>query len=300
MSTPPPARQSADLAHAEKLHSLYCDWLQRESKDVLRMVQLGHPGAAGYRRLRDFFESLKYACNGGARLFTCAGPTEKSEYWTPDLQLSWYPSGRSLREFGHVYPAHASWTKYVEAAAHAHWPSGCEPRLWVGSWLVHTQDLELIAALTRVNPDAVRVHSSQGCQQLTFNGLHQGVSPEQIEACAQVLREFHREALLPKRTFEDDALDRAAVPLAHKTFHYANVTQVTVTDRHVLMPLLVLGGGDPAAHASLANRLAQLIDQGFPFEQARDWLEKFAPPDVLRRLTFQADTPRDRGQGERP
>ncbi len=124
------------LQHLVETDEMYCGYNQNERSDDRLMEQLGHPYAKAYRKLRDFFDGLRYCCNSSARRFSYASGNENSEYWAPHLEVSWYPKG--LDGFWHVYPAHEDWEKYLRAAADAKWPKGVEPGLFGGTWYINT------------------------------------------------------------------------------------------------------------------------------------------------------------------
>lgn len=261
-------------------HLRYCDFNQNERPDCRTMVMLGHPAAKKYTRMRKFFDQLRYACNASARYFSFKDVCEYSQYWAPELSLTWHPEG-ALSRFGHVYPAHAKWDEYLAAAAAAKW-KGTTPSLDAGSWIVRTRSRELRDALSELRTSGVAVHAKSEADGFTL-AVRIGNSEAAHRAVLKLLREHHKACVLPKRADEQDALDNRAVPLAEKKFTLGNVVEVTVTDRHVMIPLIPLGH-DQTVHFEAVNKVVELLQQGYPFEQAGDWLKKFVKPSTFKDL----------------
>lgn len=81
----------------------------------------------------------------------------------------------------------------------------------------------------------------------------------------------HHTPLQP-RTSEADKADQMALPLAKKRFMLGNVDALTVTDRHVLVPLIAIGDVEGLQRAAVG--VLDLLRQGFRFSEADEWLSK--------------------------
>jgi hypothetical protein len=272
------------LAKLEQAHATYCDYNQQERSDCAAMARLGHPRARAYRQLRAFFDTLRFACNSNARHFSYVDAHEQSQYWAPHLDLTWHPA-KALACFGHIYPAHNDWDRYIEAAAAADW-KGAGPTLHGGSWNITTRNRELRDALLAFH-DAkgafVHDHGAGNRHAITVQLNEQSGLNNKIIA---LLRKHHKGYVLPKRSVEQDRVDSAPLPMAEKTFMHAKVDEVTVTERHVLVPLVPLGNSQDLV-LRVAGQLVEALKQGFPFAQAEDWLRKFLQPASFRQLAAQ-------------
>lgn len=281
-------------AYLENSHKSYCDFNQQERSDCALMVAKGHPHAAVYRELRGFFDSLRYACNSAARRFTHKDAYERSEYWAPSLDISWYPSGDALAKFGHIYPAHDRWEEYIEAAAEAGWPEGAGAKLEGGTWLIRTQNNDLRLAFEalrdKVIPTArlaIKTEVEEGTQtafyriEITLYDVKTALKAH--KKIVSLLKKFQKAYVLPLRTDEQNKADTAPVPLSEKKFTLANVKEVTVTDRHVLVPLVALPV-DEATVLRHSDTLLSLVEQGLPFAPVAEWLKGFLTPECFSEL----------------
>lgn len=102
------------------------------------MARAGHPLARPYRRLRAFYDSLRYASNSGARMFSYASEHEHAAYWAPRLLLGAGPMAAPFERFGKVGPGHPSRACFVDSAAAVGFPATAAPGLWPGTWFVRT------------------------------------------------------------------------------------------------------------------------------------------------------------------
>lgn len=281
-------------AYLDSTHAAYCSYNQRESSKEALMVELGHPMSGPYRELRAFFDTLSYACNSSARRFSHKNAFERSEYWAPDLDLSWYPQGDTLSRFGHIYPSHDRWNEYVQAVAAAGWPEGAQPGMKAGSWNIRTQNEKLRADLLKLRDKGyslkvkpaideetetvfydVSVYFNKGAEDLP---LHRKL--------VALLRKHHKAYILPVRTAEQEQADNAPLPLAQKQFMLGNVKEVTVKDRIVMVPLVTLPV-DETLVLGHVNRVVDLVKEGLPFVQAKSWLESFLTPESFKELEQQ-------------
>lgn len=268
-------------------HTQYAHYNQAERADDARMARLGHPHGALYSRLRRFFDRLRFASNSSARRFTYIDEHEHSEYWTPALELSWYP--RDLEGFVHCYPAHPEWFRYIDTSAEAGWPAGVGPDIWPGLWHIVTRSrtlhrelvalaeqtagLEIWCGSWHTEHIAIEVRGSPACA--TMLGAH--------AAIVRLLRRHQGTGRLPLRSPEDDARDNAPLPLSRRQFHFYRGQAVRVTDHHVLVPLVPLGG-DPERVSAIALRLTELCEQGFPFTECDQWFQQFLQPASVAAL----------------
>lgn len=281
----------AAFAYLEKRHGNYCDYNQKESSTYRRMAETGHPFAENYSKLRAFFDELKYACNSNARFYSFKSQSECSEYWAPKLSLSSYPSGERFSEFGHIYPARDNWKQYIEAAAEAGYPPETGPKFEGGSWIITTQFGELVDILTSLGKAGKIPHvSTRVGEDERATSFHISIYTDtnnypmaMHNRIVTAINKFHRGYILPKRTPELTAQDNAPLPLEQKKFMLANVKHVTVNDRQVLVPLIPMGP-DTTVLQEAVNDLAILLNQGYPFENVRDWLQKFLKKESFDKL----------------
>lgn len=276
-----PRPSSTCRAELLALHNMYADFNQLQPSDCELMVLHGHPRARPYRRLRRFFDRLRFACNASARLYTYAGRDERSEFHAPGLTLSWYPEG-ALSRFGHVYPAHENWPDYIRAAAAVKW-AGADPELEPASWHIATRSRELADRLEHLGQShdlAVRSASApSGATGLVLGDVR---DIEQLSAVANTLRQYQAPHVLPPRTKRDDEADRRELPLHERRFALAAVSKVTVTPRMLLVPLIP--AGDEAAAKSAVDDVVARLARGYPLAGARTWLKSVLTPDSYRRL----------------
>lgn len=277
---------SAITAELNELHRTYADYNQREPKDDRTMRDAGHPLSHHYHSLRSFFDRLRYACNSSARLFSYANVHERSEYWAPGLTLSWWPQGEAFSDFGHVYPAHSGWHAYIAAAAAADWPAGVEPGLDPGSWYVRTRIDTLHRDLLALRTHGLSVGEEGGrdCAKLSIRLGGPEPAPRQQARILSILRRHHRPWILARRTLDDDAADMASLPLREKKFFLATVSELQVTERAVLVPLIPLSQAGRDLALRTARDLVRLVDQGYPFGHVREWLSKQLNAETLAAL----------------
>jgi hypothetical protein len=280
---------AAVQAHLDEMHRSYCDYNQKEPLTCVNMAATGHPRAADYLKLRAFFDSLKYACNSRARLFSYKSEQDYSEYWAPELRLSSNPTNSDLAELKAHYSA--DYNKYIAVVSSLGWPKEAGARLDGGSWLIHTVSEELTNAVSQLRNSTSRPAGISVNLDLSAAVPYYRIEVNLFEAMTlainrklqSIIREHHKGFILPKRDAEQDKKDTAALPLEEKRFSLGNVQDVTVTDRHVLVPLLPLPV-DKTFLMGIVNKLVGLLEEGFPFSQAADWLQKFLEPKSFREL----------------
>lgn len=272
------------LAQLQAHHALYRDWNQKARLDDAMMAARGHPDAPAYRRLRAFFDRLRFANNASARFYTWIGEHEYAAYWAPRLSLSWYPTG--LPDYCHVYPAHDRWHDYIDAAAAADWPPGVAPGLVGGQWTIATCRPALRDALADFAAEqetATCTLDKAADDVIATVRLRQDALALHARVL-RLLRQHQRDGILPRRQACDDAADTCSLPLAEKRCMLGNVKQVTINDRHVLIPLVPpgLAAGDTILQA--VRDLIALVEEGLPFEQASDWLRTVLKADAYGAL----------------
>lgn len=280
-----PAHAQESLAET---HAMYSAHAQRERADTLFMAENGHPNAAAYQSLNSFFQSLRYACNSGARFFSYQNSDECSEYWRPDLKVSWSPLG-PLSHFGHVYPALGErWKEYLQAAADVGW-EGATPWLDGGQWLVSTHRDDLVAELKSICAETstqIRVNQTRlnGPFRLTIcYGADVAMLTSAHARITDALKKHHPGYVIPPRTGDDDAKDNAERPLAQKAFALGNVKELTVGPLQVLVPLMPLSGSMELL-VDTVSKIEALLAQGYPFAQVESWLKKFLKPTAFKKL----------------
>lgn len=225
--------------------------------------------AVAYKQARGFFDGLAYACNAGARFYAFRDEENYAQYWAPGLTLSWEPRWRG---FGSVFPAQGErWDAYLRAAAEAGYPEETRPSGDLGRWIVHLsreQDRETFQGhLARVQ---------LGALDFTCSAL------EQLHAVRAAVDAVLGTWVLPPRTPEMDAEDHAEIPLADRPLVLAAVERVTSTPRAVLVPLIPFGR--PEFLQRTAADVLSLIERGWAWRHADEWLEKFLQPKAHRDL----------------
>jgi len=285
------------LDSLNKPHLQYCSDNQTIRSDDALMVKLGHPCSQAFTELRAFFDTLSYACNSSARLYSFKNQFEQAQFWAPGLDLSWYPQG-DLRRFGHVYPAHEQWEAYLEAAAAAGWPAELDPSLGNATWTIRTQNVDMrqcFAELKAKHGDGYVTLTTRIDEEtsLAYYEIDVSLWRNSVETAlalhsdvVDALLGYHSDYVLPARLPEQNALESATLPLSEKTFRHGNVDVVTVTDRHVMVPLLALPA-DMAVVGAHLNRLEDLLEQGFRFSEAQAWLKKVLKPEAFDALKKQ-------------
>lgn len=277
-------------SYLDEQREMYGDYNQKERSGNLRMEALGHPFSADYRAMRTFFDQLKYACNASERFYSFKSHSEHSQYHAPTLDLNWHPTG--IGQFGHIYPAHDQWNEYIQACADLGWPSGCTPSMDLGSWRVRTTDVKLIQDLSALVSESVG-----NCAGVATWGWYEGVNTctmnislrgpnatvERMKSIEKMIKKAHGRYVLPLRSDADELADDTVLSLSQKRLSYANVSKITETNRAILIPLVPLGAG-PTVVEPLANELVELVKNGLPFIQARDWFKRFLTPSAFGTL----------------
>lgn len=251
------------------------DYNQQERRSDLLMVGLGHPYAEDYKKLRAEYDKLKYACNSGTRYIVYGNEDEHAMLGAPRLSLARHPIG--LRGFQVVYPASPIWTKYLNAAAKAGWPEGVEPAIECGKILVVSKDAKLLGLLFGLSDGKGSIQKKEAgvMEFIVYNP-----TMEESFALLKAIRQKMKKYLLPERTLEDDMDAEAELPLSEKKLSLANVQQVTVTARKVLVPLIPLG--DVSKAERIVKRLIELAREGFNYEQVRSYLvDSYGKPKII-------------------
>jgi hypothetical protein len=247
------------VPHAVKeRHQAYSDYNQAELKDCLFMEANGHPDAAVYRRLRNRFDELSYACNSSARLISYQDERNYAEYWAPKLEIHWadtpyYPA------MGEIYHA------WLEKQAKSGW-SDRTTDLNAGSVIIQTADPAFQAGIRAVNAEFGITCVPRGLTYQIFTR-----SSEHVDALFALIENHQKDFILPKGQFR-----LVEVPMAQKSVRLGNVSEVTIKERSVLVPLIPLSDSIEV-HAKLlrwAEQLLECIELGLHPDLARDWLSK--------------------------
>lgn len=271
----------AVLATLIDTNDRFADYNQGPRSDCAWLAQNGHPAAASYTTLRAFFDGLKYACNSAARLYSCRSSHERSEYWAPELSLSWFPTD-SLRHFGQIYPSHPKWDDYLAAAKDASW-TGAAPFLKGGQWIIHTQTPALLAdiqALAADPTDPFEFSTYELPSSLAYYTLPVA-SVARHNRILALIDKHHADCILPSRTVDDDARLAVDLPMAEKTVLMGGGDNVFVRARTVLVPLLT---PDKARTLPIVNALKTCLEQGLPFRQVEIWLGNALKKDAFAAL----------------
>ncbi len=281
------------LENLKATHRQYCAYNQVERADCKLMSRLGHPWTEGYTGLRAFFDSLKYACNSGARLFAYEDAAECAEYWAPRLELSWQP--QDIKGFSRVYPSDPQWESYIQACADAGWPKGCGAWLEAGTWHIRTRRGELKEAIEQLIEATARppedfVARPFASTSVVLEGRHYTVqflssqdATDFHEAVVSLVAKHQGASVLERRTAADDVADKQPLPLSEKRLMLGNVSTVTVTARTVLVPLVRVGASAEEL-LPLVHSVEALLEQGLPFTQAQHWLKRFVSAQYFKRL----------------
>lgn len=168
------------------------------------MAELKHPHAGAYRKLRRFFDQLRYASNASARQFSFRDTHNRSEFWAPELTLSWTPTG-ALSVCGRVYPSHGlAWTEYIHLAAEHRW-KGAQPELDPGRWYIHTSDPDLAFKLSKIQVKGQWLFERDRHCLTSRHGL---LTPAAHREIVGLLRLHQAPFILPRRTAADDLADQ--------------------------------------------------------------------------------------------
>lgn len=122
------AKRNIALNQAELLHKRYCDYNQAERVTSRKLADNGHPAASLYNAIQREFDTLRFACNSNARLIgllvdDAGNQVASLELWCPTLGLPWDCFKEIDGEyFGHIYPAHDKYERYVDANIAAKFP----------------------------------------------------------------------------------------------------------------------------------------------------------------------------------
>lgn len=269
--------------HLEKQHSLYCDYNQTERESCRLMAELGHPNAAGYRKLRRLFDSLKYAANASARYFSFVDEKNYAQMWAPKLDITWNNAMEIDGQFYYeVYPAKGEvFDKYVRINAEQNWKKA-NPSLNVGGVVIRTTSREMAEAVaeTTIGQDS-RVSLSPEGDTYSFHLFPRKVM--EFYELLRVIKAHHKGYVLPKRTAEDDSKDKAELPMNQKTVMLANVEEPVVKERSVLIPLIPLNDAGQEMALRNVKMLESCLEEGLHWDQAEPHLSR-----VLRNDSYQA------------
>jgi len=272
------SNREAVINHLKTIHQRYCDWNQAPRADTVYMANNGHPFAKEYGTLREFFDSLKFAANAGARFYTYEDQNNYSEYWAPQLSVTWQAFGYRGFE-GDVFPAQGErWQRYLEALKEDHWPASQQPVLCGGDWLVVTGDTTLLQNLRYLGAQVRARNEDASCYQASMHD----VSLSLFRQIKKLIDKYQPNGQLPTRTHADDRADTQVLPLPLKKIMLGNVDRVTVKDRHVVVPLLPLDNRLDETVNRIVSDLCQLMDAGFRFAVCEHWLEQQLDPASFR------------------
>jgi hypothetical protein len=244
---------------------VYCDYNQIESPTHRLMVDLGHPGAAAYQEARHYFDTLRYASNAGARFAAWKDQFDNTQFWAPRLGVNphAYQALDETRQertglYGAIYPSSPHFAQYLKALADSGWPreSVGKNDIDLGTFVIRTTDPAMKAALTQSGTPSAHVVS----------GGYWSVQPRSIEEFQLVramIEAFQADGALPPRTPAADLAATGQLPLSDKKWMLANVDEVTLADRHILVPLVPFGDRGNW-HLNNANKVLELIQQGYP------------------------------------
>jgi hypothetical protein len=110
-------------------HHQYKRYNQTERPTNELYIKEGHPNAAEYQTLRDFFEHLQWAANSEARFYSYDSPTEQTQYWAPQLHVT---DNADLVPPGE-WDDHVSLIEFVDLTAD-------NTRFSPGSWIIKTEN----------------------------------------------------------------------------------------------------------------------------------------------------------------
>lgn len=296
-----PAARRQQMAQAQALHAIYGNYNQQASDCDTLMANNKHPCGALYRTTRAFFDSLRFACNAGARLValktTTAGETAFSiEFWAMRLSLPW----NCYREvdgeyFGHIYPAHDRWDRYVQAHINTRFSlvnKDNEPLMTGGSFHINfKEDAALPDVLLDAVKDYIAAHPALNISDCDY-GIHvtfeQHLTASAFNGFVRLLRRYCRGGVwLPKRQPENDTADQAPLPIAQRTVMHGNVKAVTDNGRIILVPLVPMGPEGRQIAVDLCNDLLKKVDEGLPWSTVRCHVKNWLQPAVMTKLERQ-------------
>lgn len=272
-------------------HKLYCDFNQKEDVDSAFMAANAHPETGAYKELREFFDSLKYACNSGARIFSWSNYCERTEYWKPTLEIGNAPKTDALAKFYNISPSNNLWGDYLKASAQAGWPDDVAPKLYGGRWLIRTSSTafahDVVTLCDRELGTGVVKARTEKCQGSSYTTIDicvfERMTVRLHRMVEEVIRMHHADQVQPMRTQQDEAADVAELPLSQKSFRLARVKELTITARAILVPIVPFGEKEKFLHRLIADVLL-LVEQGLPFGQVKGWLQRFLTNEALRRI----------------
>tara|TARA_B100002049_G_C16085532_1_gene379325 strand:+ start:24704 stop:25552 length:849 start_codon:yes stop_codon:yes gene_type:complete len=270
-----------------KLNDTYCNYNQSESDDQRFMVRNNHPRAKSYKRLRAFFDKLKFCCNSSARLFSYIDEDNESQIWAPKLNISWragFVDSKGIKVH-EVYPAMGGiYYDYLKSLAERGWKD-CDADLDVGSVHIHTSDPEFKNELDNLPLNA---HVSQygNSTHYTYYGTS-GLTVSEFYKLVKLIRKHHKRHVLPNRSIEQSDNENRILPMERKTVMMGNSDDVQVQERTVLVPQIPLNSEQQSVMHKIAAGLTKCLHQGLPWEQAERHLKGFLTKKAFERLQNQ-------------
>ena len=252
-------------------NKVYAAWNQRESEADITMVDMGHPFAERYRKLRRYYDSLAICSDSRTRFIAFKDYTESAEYSAPRLVVAnAYNASNGFR----CNLSSSEATKLLETAASKGWPgAGIEP----GAVCIRTPspitDTEL---LTSISSDE---KSEIGCVVTKrFKTTREALR------CLALIERVMQSCLLPRRTYEDDTVTRRPIPLADRKLVSGHVDYVTVTSTEILIPKIPFGSEATLMVERTINALSLLARRGYPVDRIRAWGNRFMKKSYLKSL----------------
>ena len=183
--------RGARTEYLKRTHDLYDDYNQERRDDWTWMASNGHPHAAAYRQQRRFFDGLKYACNSGARWVSFVNHSEWSQYWRPQLGVSWLPKPFGGKTFGEITPSMGdAWMEYLTHCASCGWPPECRPSLCRGAIYVRSGTPRLVTVL---------IEGLGGTSNGLIVDLHNPTSQRHFYAATKAIRKCHQGYVISRR-----------------------------------------------------------------------------------------------------
>lgn len=203
--TPTPQRYRSSLEYLDGQHAAFRFLEQEADSDSIWMSIHGHPKTQEYRRYRAIFDALSYASGIGARFLAFYNRRNSVEYFAPRLQVALAPvniPGVS----GELGPNQdrLMWTQYLRTVAQLGWPTGCDPALYTGKWMVKT-DINDFYDDIRKTKNAQAELIEPGYWQVVCANPSEGGT----ERMYWFVREFFKDAPLPPpaRLWQSDEAD---------------------------------------------------------------------------------------------
>lgn len=271
------------LAAATKRHLSYREYNQTERDDCKRMARLKHPFAEDYKEIRAVFDSLAFASNSSTRLwFLHVEGTHTNveiQLNSPELCVSWNPTGKAGKAYSHVYPAMGDmWDRYIGYAARVKW-DGAGPRLSL-PFVVYTGPGDVLNRLLELSAQqglSIRRDNSGGSSCYIY---YHNVA--EFRLMKQVFEEAFPQGKGALPSAQEMGTTRVPrIPLAMARLVQGNVKQVTRRNGQVLVPLLNMDATYAQQVMAHSDALFALVHRGFPFPEARRWISPLVTPETL-------------------